>query len=117
MGHAYTLLSVCQVLDDNGYTINLVKLRNPWGSGEWNGDWSDKSPLWTDEIRGQVDFYSDKDDGIFWMDFDDFRSRFGFWSVNKYVDGHEFSYIQMQSKIRTSQQFKDRYKTSEFFLT
>ena len=86
MGHAYTLLSVAQVLDAHGQAINLVKLRNPWGSGEWNGAWSDKSPLWTDDIRGQVDFFSDKDDGIFWMDYNDFKSIFGFASCNDCVD-------------------------------
>ena len=25
----------------------LVKLRNPWGKGEWNGDWSDSCYKWT----------------------------------------------------------------------
>lgn len=50
-GHAYTLLSAAEVLDINGNTVRLVKLRNPWGSGEWNGDWSDNSPLWTEELR------------------------------------------------------------------
>lgn len=25
----------------------LVKLRNPWGKGEWRGDWSDDSYKWT----------------------------------------------------------------------
>lgn len=30
-----------------------MEMRNPWGQGgmEWNGDWSDKSPLWTEEIK------------------------------------------------------------------
>jgi len=28
----------------------LVKLRNPWGGGEWKGDWSDESYLWTKEL-------------------------------------------------------------------
>ena len=43
-GHAYTLASVYNL--SSGQT--LLKLRNPWGSGEWQGDWGDKSSLWTD---------------------------------------------------------------------
>ena len=46
-GHAYSLIQAAEV-KKNGKTIQLVKLRNPWGDHEWNGDWSDKSPLWTD---------------------------------------------------------------------
>ena len=41
-GHAYTLLAVYK---DHG--VQLLQLRNPWGDDcEWNGDWSDRSPLW-----------------------------------------------------------------------
>ena len=40
-GHAYTLISAIEIKNKQGKTVQLVKLRNPWGSGEWNGDWSD----------------------------------------------------------------------------
>jgi calpain-15 len=29
----------------------LLNLRNPWGNFEWDGNWSDSSPLWTEEIK------------------------------------------------------------------
>lgn len=116
-GHAYTLLSAAEVLDINGNTVRLVKLRNPWGSGEWNGDWSDQSPLWTDELRNQVGFDGSRDDGIFWMDFNDFKEIFGFWSVNKCLENGKFSYTMMQSGYKTLNQFRDRYKNSEYHLT
>ena len=29
----------------------LVKLRNPWGKGEWKGDWGDDSWLWTPYLK------------------------------------------------------------------
>jgi hypothetical protein len=45
--HAYSLIQVAVVKKD-GKNIELCKLRNPWGDHEWNGDWSDKSSLWTD---------------------------------------------------------------------
>jgi hypothetical protein len=46
-GHAYTLVSAKQTSKGD----RLVKLRNPWGSMEWTGDWSDSSPLWTEEMQ------------------------------------------------------------------
>lgn len=70
-GHAYTLLSATEVFV-NGRAVRLVKLRNPWGSGEWNGDWCDRSRLWTDRLRKMVGFDGQRDDGIFWMNFRDF---------------------------------------------
>jgi hypothetical protein len=39
-GHAYSLISIHELETDEG-PVRLCKLRNPWGSGEWLGDWSD----------------------------------------------------------------------------
>lgn len=105
------------MLDINGNTVRLVKLRNPWGSGEWNGDWSDASPLWTEELRAQVGFDGARDDGIFWMNFEDFKEIFGFWSVNKTLDRGHFSYTVMQSGYKTASQFRERYKKPDYHLT
>lgn len=46
----------------------LVKMRNPWGRGEWQGDWSDSSYKWTDSVKEMLN-YSNQDDGIFFMTF------------------------------------------------
>ena len=46
--------------------MRLVQLRNPWGHTEWQGDWSDASPLWTDQLKAHFG-WSDADDGTFWM--------------------------------------------------
>jgi hypothetical protein len=50
-------------------------LRNPWGKKEWTGDWSDKSPLWTEKCKLQVDF-KNADDGCFWISFSDYDKFF-----------------------------------------
>lgn len=41
-GHAYSILKLIEV---DG--TKLIMIRNPWGDGEWTGDWSDDSELWT----------------------------------------------------------------------
>jgi hypothetical protein len=66
-GHAYTLAGC---YDIGGTT--LLKLRNPWGKGEWKGDWGDNSNLWTPQLKNQVGWTSE-DDGTFYMTYQDFR--------------------------------------------
>ena len=46
-GHAYSLLDLQEV---DG--VKLVQARNPWGTFEWTGKWSDDdTKSWT-EVRG-----------------------------------------------------------------
>lgn len=61
--------------DKAGNSVNLVKLRNPWGKFEWSGTWGDKSEEWTEEQKANLDYDPEagNDDGIFWMNFDDFK--------------------------------------------
>eukprot|EP01043_Picozoa_sp_COSAG02_P093237 COSAG02_NODE_29774_length_563_cov_0.989224_1_plen_129_part_10 len=40
LNHAYSLLDVWEGQRRNGERIKLLKLRNPWGEGEWKGKWS-----------------------------------------------------------------------------
>ena len=70
-GHAYTVLGVKEVNTSKGKQ-KLVNLRNPWGNGEWSGAWSDGSKNWTEDLKKQCKNYEDKDDGSFWMSFEDF---------------------------------------------
>jgi len=73
VNHAYSILK-CKEVDG----VKFLRIRNPWGEGEWNGDWSDKSPLWTDEWRNKkfVGKYNFEDDGTFFMKFEDFIRYF-----------------------------------------
>jgi len=65
-GHAYTVIGVATVEDANGKKHRLVKARNPWGAEGYNGDWSDKSKLWTPALREQVGSKV-ANDGVFWL--------------------------------------------------
>ncbi|VDI35634.1 calpain, invertebrate [Mytilus galloprovincialis] len=69
-GHAYSM---------NGAFVvggaKLLRIRNPWGNGEWNGPWSDGSPEWDSAPSDCVPPPS-KDDGEFYMDINDFLGYF-----------------------------------------
>uniref|UniRef100_A0A3Q2W0X8 Calpain-1 catalytic subunit-like n=1 Tax=Haplochromis burtoni TaxID=8153 RepID=A0A3Q2W0X8_HAPBU len=71
-GHAYTVTGVKELISQ-GKLVKLIRLWNPWGKGEWVGDWSDRSPMW-DVVNSQDRqmCLSVADDGEFWMAFEDF---------------------------------------------
>lgn len=48
--HSYGVIATALVEKD-GNEVMLLKLRNPWGSFEWKGDWGDESDLWTPELK------------------------------------------------------------------
>ena len=83
--HAYTLMNLYELKEEG---LKLVKLRNPWGEKEFIGDWSDKSSKWTDEIKKKVDFEEDKDDGIFYMSYDDFVKYYEILEILKMKEGY-----------------------------
>ncbi|XP_063803907.1 calpain-3 isoform X5 [Pseudophryne corroboree] len=76
-GHAYSVTGV-EETPFKREKVKLVRLRNPWGQIEWNGSWSDNSKEWTvieksekSRLQHQI-----KEDGEFWMSFDDFMKNF-----------------------------------------
>lgn len=70
-GHAYSVIIAKEVKG-----LKLLNIRNPWGTFEWGGDWSDKSLLWTKEMIDLVKPNLDENDGTFWMSFRDFIENF-----------------------------------------
>lgn len=72
--HAYSLISVKDV---EGF--KLLRLRNPWGRQEWNGAWSDGSKEWDlhDNVKSALGLDDPAcPDGVFFISWDDFKSRF-----------------------------------------
>ncbi|KAF8589545.1 cysteine proteinase [Ramaria rubella] len=67
--HAYSILGAVEYRGKR-----FLKIRNPWGKGEWNGRWSDGSKEWTKEWLGALEVLDHQfgDDGAFIMQYEDF---------------------------------------------
>jgi calpain-15 len=64
--------------------LRLVRIRNPWGKKEWKGDFSDNSDKWTTALRRRLgDCGFTKNDGTFWMSYEDMMERFHHMDVAK----------------------------------
>ena len=96
-GHAYSVLDAAEVKlaaaeehseEEDQETApatgphRLVRLRNPWGHGEWEGKWADRCDAWKTpagrELAAQLGARrgENDDDGSFWMHLSDFTLRF-----------------------------------------
>jgi len=75
--HAYSVTGLARVRGQLGDT-HLVRLRNPWGRGEWNGPWSERSWEWDSLSERDKELLSVRvrNEGEFWMSFDDFAKQF-----------------------------------------
>lgn len=91
-GHAYSIISVKEHEEEG---LKLLKIRNPWGSFEWGGAWSDNSELWTDELREYFEV-EEANDGTFWISLEDFILNFNGAKVCK-VGG--FEEIRLKGKF------------------
>lgn len=86
--HAYSLLGAYTIKLKNGSTERLLYVRNPWGSKEWSGKWSDKDPDW-DFYKSQVSNFEIKDDGCFYISFNDYDKFFYITTICYYVEGYD----------------------------
>ena len=71
--HTYVVLDTEKIELEPEKFLYLVKLRDPLGQTNWNGDYSPESPLWTDELKAKVN--PEKltlKNGDFWISLDDF---------------------------------------------
>ncbi|XP_066578750.1 calpain-5 [Amia ocellicauda] len=81
-GHAYGVTALRRVRLGRGGLgllnlpprLHMIRMRNPWGTADWNGAWGHGSPEWQQVSRSEREKMgvTVRDDGEFWMEFDDF---------------------------------------------
>jgi len=98
-GHAYgiTKLNVMNIKGNSFFSfiastsnekLHMIRLRNPWGSNEWNGPWSDRSEHWNKVPKSEREKMglNFDDDGEFWMEFNDFLYYFDEVSICRIIN-------------------------------
>lgn len=114
--HGYLIFGACSIPDKD---IFLIKLRNPWGSHEWNGDWSDSSNIWSKHPELSKFKPQNKDDGVFWMERKDLI-KYGLTSIPLIFLAHEslgFTNHVVLGEIDPSQIFNDISKSPAVHIT
>ncbi|NXB55266.1 CAN5 protein, partial [Struthidea cinerea] len=100
VGHAYSVTAVRKlrlgerlVFSFQAEKLFMIRLRNPWGKKEWHGAWSDSSEEWkkvSDSERKNLGL-TVKNDGEFWMTFEDWCKNFTDVDICRTVNTSYFS--------------------------
>ena len=95
--HAYSIIDYreVEILTKGGKKKErVIKLSNPWGKYEWKGRWSESSDVWTENLKKELE-YKKADDGMFWMNLEDFIENFGQICVCKYNKNYVSTSLQL----------------------
>ena len=95
--HAYAVLGTAILKKPNGNEIQLLKMKNIWGTNEWIGDWSDQSLKWTQEFKKAVGLQN-KEDGVFWMSYDDYLQFYTTTHIMQVHSDYSYKVIKMKNK-------------------
>ena len=95
--HAYSFLNIYKVETDDGIE-RVVKLRNPWGNGEYNGSWSDSSKKWTPSTKKQCGYKENSDDGVFYMSYDEFIKYYVTMGIAKLEPGYTTTVCKIEKE-------------------
>lgn len=80
LDHFYSIIGYAEDETDG---LRLVQVRNPMGTVEWKGAWSDDAAEWkAHPSMAKRCLAVDEDDGGFWISIEDFAARFGALKCN-----------------------------------
>lgn len=129
--HAYTILEVHEINIENDIhshnnltnsmnSLNgmnsasveyLLKIRNPWGTNEWIGDWSDFSNMWKENLK-LSSANSSNNQGCFFMNFKDFKHYFSKIQICKIHDNFQYTSIKLTQNMNSYCLVKMKIKQS-----
>ncbi|KAJ9269108.1 hypothetical protein DTO212C5_4791 [Paecilomyces variotii] len=90
--HCYSIMEAREVEGQR-----LLRLRNPWGTKEWSGPWSDGSEQWTPEWMERLG-HKFGNDGVFWISYDDLLKRYQHFDRTR-LFGSEWTITQQWTSL------------------
>ncbi|KRX03477.1 hypothetical protein PPERSA_02856 [Pseudocohnilembus persalinus] len=116
-GHAYSIIKIIYLNHPIQGNVTLLKMRNPWGKTEWKGDWSRSSPLWTENLKNQFQI-SNKEDGIFHIQLEDFYKYFNDVEMCYYHKNFHYNSLKLNTDSKHSKYITIRVqKDGYYYLT
>ena len=88
--HSYMIVDTVVLKNPNGTEVKLLQIKNPWGTNEWLGDWSDDSRKWNDDFKKQVNL-ENKENGVFWIAYEDFLQFYTCTHICQIHDNYEYN--------------------------
>lgn len=93
-GHAYSIIEPFVMTDASNVSHNMLLMRNPWGTTDYNAAWNKDDANWTEELVAQVPMGIDPrtsatSDGIFTMPMSEFaKTENGYNCIYNYEIAH-----------------------------
>jgi len=88
--HAYSVIGTETITDLSGASHQLVRIRNPWKSEGYIGDWSDADTRWNNvssATKTTIGHTNSSYDGYFFMSLESFKRNFRSVTINKDMSG------------------------------
>lgn len=94
-------------------------MRNPWGdSNEWTGKYGDDDENWTESLREKYDNVESKDDGRFFIPFENFVNYFDQFAICLYRDDYTMSCFDEELESEYLGCYKFNVETpGEYFIS
>ncbi|KAG8532786.1 uncharacterized protein KY384_002664 [Bacidia gigantensis] len=106
--HAYSIMEAVEIKGQR-----LLKIRNPWGTDEWRGAWSDGSEQWNSEWLELLD-HKFGDDGMFWISFADLIEKYSVFERTRLFD-QSWSIAQQWTSVDVP--WSADYNDTKFMIT
>ncbi len=102
-GQAHSVIDCVEVNDSFGRPARLLLVRNVWSDWSWMGDWSDKSNLWTPELKQRLASW-DKKEGLCWLSLQDFVQLYQTVAIIKVEPNNFYTSVPIKQALSADKQ-------------